>query len=173
MVFQSYALYPHVSVFGDIAFPLRMAGLERAAIRDKVEKAARVLNLVTALITGAAGGIGLAFAPTGRKGRKSSSAISTSRGGVRRRHHRHARARRAAGEIGATAIHMDVAVQASIEAAVAQAASGLDILVNNAAVFDAAPVFDAVPFCEITRESYERLFAINVACTLCTLQRVR
>ena len=46
MVFQSYALYPHMSVFGDIAFPLRMAGLERAAIRDKVEKAARVLNLV-------------------------------------------------------------------------------------------------------------------------------
>lgn len=60
---------------------------------------------------------------------------------------------------------MDIVVQASIEAAVAQAAaSGLDILVNNAAVFDAAP------FCEITRESYERLFAINVACTLFTLQ---
>ena len=45
MVFQSYALYPHMSVFGNIAFPLRMAGADRAAIREKVEAAARVLNL--------------------------------------------------------------------------------------------------------------------------------
>ena len=45
MVFQSYALYPHMSVFGNIAFPLRMAGVERALIREKVEEAARVLNL--------------------------------------------------------------------------------------------------------------------------------
>jgi multiple sugar transport system ATP-binding protein len=45
MVFQSYALYPHMSVYKNIAFPLRMAGMERAAIDRKVRDAARVLNL--------------------------------------------------------------------------------------------------------------------------------
>ena len=29
MVFQSYALYPHMSVYGNIAFPLKMAGATR------------------------------------------------------------------------------------------------------------------------------------------------
>ena len=33
MVFQSYALYPHMSVRNNIAFPLRMAGLSKAARR--------------------------------------------------------------------------------------------------------------------------------------------
>src|SRR5450631_1440770 len=32
MVFQSYALYPHMSVYGNIAFPLKMAGRDKAAI---------------------------------------------------------------------------------------------------------------------------------------------
>src|SRR6056300_1167873 len=45
MVFQSYALYPHMSVYKNIAFPLKMAGLDRNAIDDKVRKAAEVLNL--------------------------------------------------------------------------------------------------------------------------------
>jgi multiple sugar transport system ATP-binding protein len=45
MVFQSYALYPHMSVRRNIGFPLKMAGLERAAIDRKVEDAARILNL--------------------------------------------------------------------------------------------------------------------------------
>ncbi|KAA5606286.1 ABC transporter ATP-binding protein [Roseospira marina] len=45
MVFQSYALYPHMSVRSNIAFPLRMAGLDKAAIDRKVAEAARVLNL--------------------------------------------------------------------------------------------------------------------------------
>src|ERR1700704_3602409 len=45
MVFQSYALYPHMSVRGNIGFGLKMAGLPRDAIRQKVEKAAGVLNL--------------------------------------------------------------------------------------------------------------------------------
>ena len=45
MVFQSYALYPHMSVRGNIGFPLKMAGMDRAAIDRKVEEAARVLNL--------------------------------------------------------------------------------------------------------------------------------
>jgi multiple sugar transport system ATP-binding protein len=45
MVFQSYALYPHMSVRGNIAFPLKMAGMDRETIKRKVEDAARVLNL--------------------------------------------------------------------------------------------------------------------------------
>src|SRR6266700_3158620 len=45
MVFQSYALYPHMSVRGNIAFGLKMAGLPRADINRKVEAAAATLNL--------------------------------------------------------------------------------------------------------------------------------
>jgi multiple sugar transport system ATP-binding protein len=45
MVFQSYALYPHMSVYKNIAFPLKMAGLDPGVIKQKVEEAARVLNL--------------------------------------------------------------------------------------------------------------------------------
>ena len=45
MVFQSYALYPHMSVRKNIAFPLRMAGLGKDEQMRKVEEAARVLNL--------------------------------------------------------------------------------------------------------------------------------
>jgi multiple sugar transport system ATP-binding protein len=45
MVFQSYALYPHMSVRRNIAFPLKMAGMDPAEIARKVEGAARVLNL--------------------------------------------------------------------------------------------------------------------------------
>ena len=45
MVFQSYALYPHMSVKKNIAFPLKMAGLDPAVIEQKVANAAKVLNL--------------------------------------------------------------------------------------------------------------------------------
>jgi multiple sugar transport system ATP-binding protein len=45
MVFQSYALYPHMSVRKNIAFPLKMAGVAQAEIDKKVMEAARVLNL--------------------------------------------------------------------------------------------------------------------------------
>lgn len=45
MVFQSYALYPHMSVRKNIAFPLRMAKLDKAEQNRKVEQAAAVLNL--------------------------------------------------------------------------------------------------------------------------------
>jgi multiple sugar transport system ATP-binding protein len=45
MVFQSYALYPHMSVRSNIAFPLKMAGMPKAEIDKKVADAARVLNL--------------------------------------------------------------------------------------------------------------------------------
>ena len=45
MVFQSYALYPHMTVRGNIAFPLKMAGQQKDAIEAKVQKAATTLNL--------------------------------------------------------------------------------------------------------------------------------
>ncbi len=45
MVFQSYALYPHMTVRKNIAFPLRMAKLDQAEINRRVNNAAAVLNL--------------------------------------------------------------------------------------------------------------------------------
>ncbi len=45
MVFQSYALYPHMSVRKNIAFPLKMAGLDKKEREKKVTDAAAVLNL--------------------------------------------------------------------------------------------------------------------------------
>jgi len=45
MVFQSYALYPHMSVRKNIAFPLKMAKMEQSAIDKKVADAAHILNL--------------------------------------------------------------------------------------------------------------------------------
>jgi multiple sugar transport system ATP-binding protein len=45
MVFQSYALYPHMSVRNNIAFPLKMAKLPQSEIEQKVAKAAATLNL--------------------------------------------------------------------------------------------------------------------------------
>ncbi|MEM1160245.1 MAG: ABC transporter ATP-binding protein [Pseudomonadota bacterium] len=46
MVFQSYALYPHMSVRKNIAFPLRMAKMDAAETERRVTQAAEVLNLV-------------------------------------------------------------------------------------------------------------------------------
>ena len=45
MVFQSYALYPHMSVRKNIAFPLKMAKMDKAEIDRRVDNAAKVLNL--------------------------------------------------------------------------------------------------------------------------------
>jgi multiple sugar transport system ATP-binding protein len=45
MVFQNYALYPHMSVFDNIAFPLRQQKVKRAALRERVAEAARLLNI--------------------------------------------------------------------------------------------------------------------------------
>ncbi|MDX6749084.1 L-iditol 2-dehydrogenase [Geminicoccaceae bacterium 1502E] len=113
----------------------------------------------SALITGAARGIGRAFAEAYvREGAEVTIGdidIET--------------ARATADAIGAHAVRLDVTDQASIESAVADtvAARGrIDILVNNAALFDLAPI------AEITRDSYDRLFAVNVAGTLFTLQAV-
>jgi multiple sugar transport system ATP-binding protein len=49
MVFQSYALYPHMSVRDNIAFPLKMAKMSREVIDQKVDYAARTLNLTNYL----------------------------------------------------------------------------------------------------------------------------
>ena len=45
MVFQSYALYPHMNVYKNIAFPLKMVGLDKDEIDKKVRNAAEILNL--------------------------------------------------------------------------------------------------------------------------------
>ncbi|MEX6506888.1 ABC transporter ATP-binding protein [Jiella sp. M17.18] len=45
MVFQSYALYPHMSVRKNIAFPLKMAKLDQGEIDKRVANAAKILNL--------------------------------------------------------------------------------------------------------------------------------
>jgi multiple sugar transport system ATP-binding protein len=45
MVFQSYALYPHMSVFKNIAFPLKAQGLARDEIPKKVEWAAALFGI--------------------------------------------------------------------------------------------------------------------------------
>src|SRR5580704_14119673 len=45
MVFQNYALYPHMTVFENMAFALKLRSVSRDAIRQKVEKAARILNI--------------------------------------------------------------------------------------------------------------------------------
>ena len=46
MVFQSYALYPHMSVADNMSFALRLANVDKAVIRTKVQRAAEILNLV-------------------------------------------------------------------------------------------------------------------------------
>ncbi|WP_424932355.1 ABC transporter ATP-binding protein [Amaricoccus macauensis] len=45
MVFQSYALYPHKTVFDNIGFPLKMAKRPQSEIKEKVEHAAGILDL--------------------------------------------------------------------------------------------------------------------------------
>ena len=49
MVFQSYALYPHMTVRKNIAFPLKMAGMSEAEQEKKIANAAKVLNLTSYL----------------------------------------------------------------------------------------------------------------------------
>ena len=46
MVFQNYALYPHKTVRGNISFSLRMKGLSKNDIEDRVQKAAEILGLI-------------------------------------------------------------------------------------------------------------------------------
>ena len=45
MVFQSYALYPHMTVADNMSFALRLANVDKGIIREKVQRAAEILNL--------------------------------------------------------------------------------------------------------------------------------
>ena len=45
MVFQSYALYPHLSVYDNLAYPLRIRGLSKADIAPRVQEVARLLQI--------------------------------------------------------------------------------------------------------------------------------
>ena len=45
MVFQSYALYPHMSVYENMSFALKLAGESKKTIDEKVTRAADILNL--------------------------------------------------------------------------------------------------------------------------------
>jgi galactitol 2-dehydrogenase len=111
-----------------------------------------------ALITGAARGIGLTFAKA-----YAAEGAQVILGDINL-----AAAEASAASIGAgaRALRLDITSQDSLDAAFAEiaASGGLDILINNAALFDAAPI------AEITRQSYDRLFSVNVAGTLFTLQ---
>ena len=49
MVFQNYALYPHMSVRDNMGFALRLAGTDKEDINKRVEEAARILDLVVLL----------------------------------------------------------------------------------------------------------------------------
>jgi sn-glycerol 3-phosphate transport system ATP-binding protein len=45
MVFQNYALYPHMSCFDNMAYGLRMRGMDKSEIRTRVDRAAAILQL--------------------------------------------------------------------------------------------------------------------------------
>ncbi|EPR10676.1 hypothetical protein L902_35985, partial [Agrobacterium radiobacter DSM 30147] len=113
----------------------------------------------SALITGSARGIGRAFAEAYiREGATVAIADIDFE-----------RASKTAREIGenAYAVELDVTKQHSIDTAIRTVegqTGGLDILINNAALFDLAPIV------EIKRDSYERLFSINVSGTLFMMQ---
>lgn len=49
MVFQSYALYPHMSVAGNMSFALKLAGIDKATIEKKVAETAEILELTPLL----------------------------------------------------------------------------------------------------------------------------
>ncbi len=113
----------------------------------------------SALITGSARGIGLAFA---KRYIEEGARVTIADINIDA-------ARQSAKDIGASAVYMDVSNQESIQNAVDETienAGKIDILINNAAVFDLAPITD------ITRESFDKLFSINVAGALFTMQAV-
>ena len=45
MVFQNYALYPHMTVADNMGFALKIAGVDKGEIRKRVEEAAKILDL--------------------------------------------------------------------------------------------------------------------------------
>ena len=51
MVFQNYALYPHMNVFDNMAYGLKIRGLPKSEIQQRVEKAAEILELTDDQLT--------------------------------------------------------------------------------------------------------------------------
>jgi ABC-type sugar transport system ATPase subunit len=49
MVFQNYALYPHMTVFDNVAFPLKMRRMQKVDVRQRVENAAELLGITEML----------------------------------------------------------------------------------------------------------------------------
>jgi len=49
IVFQNYALYPHMTAFQNLAFGLKIRGMDKKTIRKKVEEAARILEIESLL----------------------------------------------------------------------------------------------------------------------------
>lgn len=49
MVFQSYALYPHMTVYGNIAFGLKLAKMPTNEIKDRVKSVAKILEITNLL----------------------------------------------------------------------------------------------------------------------------
>lgn len=49
LVFQNYSLYPHMSVAKNLAFPLKVARVDRREIRDRVEQVAQLVGMETML----------------------------------------------------------------------------------------------------------------------------
>ena len=45
MVFQSYALYPHMSIYDNMAFGLKLRKMPKAEIDKRVREAARILDI--------------------------------------------------------------------------------------------------------------------------------
>ncbi len=50
MVFQNYALFPHMNVFGNMAFGMRLRKLPKRQIEEQVHKAARILGIENLLL---------------------------------------------------------------------------------------------------------------------------
>src|SRR5713226_4867596 len=49
MVFQNYALYPHMTVFENMSFGLRLRRVAKSEIRERVEHAAKILDITDLL----------------------------------------------------------------------------------------------------------------------------
>ncbi len=63
IVFQDYAVFPHMTVFGNIAYPLKARKEDKRSIKQKVEKAANAMNITHIL-----GGVPKSFQEVNCKG---------------------------------------------------------------------------------------------------------